>query len=265
MNALRTGSQLLIFLYLSGKSVWEHRRLGRRDFFRQVLMQVYFTGVQASSTVAILAVGVGLVATVAAGSDLGALSGGAESLGRTVTQVILREVAPLLTGGVVIVRSITAIAAELGTMRVQREIEALEVMGIPPLRQLVAPRILGGMLSLFALNVLFDAVALAGGYLGAQFFSPVSASLFAGAALSATTPADLIAFFIKVVPGSVGVFVIGCYHGMNVGTSSTEIPMAVSRAALHSLVFLVLLQTAVSLTVLLLTLRGAVSLPGLLP
>jgi phospholipid/cholesterol/gamma-HCH transport system permease protein len=261
LNTLRLASQLGIFLYLSLKSVWEHRQLGRRDFVRQVLMQVYFTGVQASGTVAILGVGVGLVAIVGAASDLGALSG-AESLGRTVTQVILREVAPLLTGGIVIVRSITAIAAELGTMRVRREIEALEVMGIPPLRQLVAPRILGGMLSLFGLNVLFGTAALLGGYVGAQIFTPVPARLFVGAALSATTPSDLVAFLIKVVPGSVGIFLIGCYHGMNVGTSATEVPVAVSRAALHSLVFLVLLQAAVSLTVLLMNFRGAVGLLG---
>ena len=261
MKALRTASQLGIFLYLTLKSVWEHRHLGRRDFLRQVLMQVYFTAVQAMDTVAVLAMAVGVLAISTAAGELGALSG-EDNLGRTVTVVVLREVAPLLTGGIVIVRSVTAIAAELGVMRVQREIEALEVMGIPPLRQLIAPRIFGGLLSFFGLNVLFDTVALVGGYAVAQLFTPVSASVFFGSALSATTPADLIAFWIKVVPGGIGVFLIACYHGLDVGSSSTEIPVAVSRAALHALVFLVLLHAAVSVGALLLTTHGTVSLVG---
>lgn len=261
MNGLRTASQFAIFLYLSIKSVWEHRHLGARDFLRQVLMQVYFTAVQAMDTVVILATAIGALAVVTAAGGLGALSG-EDNLGRTVTVVVLREVAPLLTGGIVIVRSVTAIAAELGVMRVQREIEALEVMGIPPLRQLVAPRIFGGLLSFFGLNVLFDAVALVGGYAVAQFFTPVQASVFFGSALAATTRADLVAFWIKVVPGGICVFAIACYRGLDVGSSSTEIPVAVSKAALNALVLLVLLHAAVSVGALLLTTHDSVSLIG---
>lgn len=264
MNALRTAWQIGILAYLTAKSLWEHRKLGQRDFVRQVLMQVYFTGVQASGTVAILAIGVGVFAVIATTSDVATLSG-SDTLGRTVTEVILREVAPLLTGGVIIVRSVSAIAAEIAVMRVQLEFEALEVMGIPPLRQLIAPRVIGGTLSAFGLNVLFDAVALIGGYLGALFIAPVPAGLFVGAALSATTPADLVAFFMKVVVGSIGIFLIGCYEGMNAESSSTEIPVAVSKASLHSLIFLLSLQAAVSIVMLLLSFRGASSIPGMLP
>jgi phospholipid/cholesterol/gamma-HCH transport system permease protein len=236
---------LIALLYLSIKVVWTNRDLGQRDFLKQVFSQVYFTGVQAAGPVITLALGVGAFAIVAGIGGIGALSG-AENLGRMVTVVVLREVAPLLTGGIVIVRSVTAISAELGVMRVQREIEAIEVMGLSPIRQLVTPRVFGGLLSLFALNILFDTAALAGGFVIARFLVSLPADVFFRAVFSAVQPIDIFGLAIKTVVGGLGLFLIGCYHGMAVGRSSTEVPVAVSRASLNSLVFLVVLHGGVS-------------------
>ena len=241
---------LLAFLYLSLKVLWVGRSLGQRDFMRQVALQVYFTAVQAIGPVVTLALAVGLFAIVEGVTGIGALSG-AESLGRMVTVVVLREVAPLLTGIIVIVRSVTAIAAELGTMRVQREVEALEVMGIPPIRQLVTPRLAGGLLSLFGLSVVFSATALLGGFAIAQLLVNLPAAVFFGAVFSATSPIDVLAFLTKIVVGGLGIFLIACFHGMDVGASPTEIPIAVSRAALNALIFLVGVHAAVSVLVIL--------------
>lgn len=247
---LRYLSYLLALFYLSIKVVWTNRHLGQRDFIRQVLLQIYYTGVQAGGPVIVLALGVGAFSIVEGVGGIGSLSG-AESLGRMVTVVVLREVAPLLTGGVVIVRSVTAIASELGVMRVQREIEALEAMGISPIRQLVTPRIFGGLLSLFGLNILFNGVALVGGFLIARLLVSIPADLFFRSVVSAVSPLDVVAFSMKILVGGVGVFLISCYHGMSVERSSTEVPVAVSRAALNSLVFLVVLHGAISAAVIL--------------
>lgn len=241
---------LLAFLYLSFKMLWQGRRFGQRDFTRQVLMQVYFTAWQALGPVTALALAVGGFAVVEGVTGLGALSG-AESLGRIVTVVVLREVAPLLTGVLVIVRSATAIAAELGLMRVQREVEALEVMGIPPIRQLVAPRIVGGLISLFGLSVVFSGVALFGGFLLAQVLVSLPANVFFGAVLSATRPADVWVFLLKTIIGGLGIFATACYHGMDVVGAPSEVPVAVSRAALHCLILLLAVHGAVTVGVLL--------------
>jgi phospholipid/cholesterol/gamma-HCH transport system permease protein len=250
VSLLRYLFYLLALFYLSIKVVWTNRHLGQRDFIRQVLLQIYYTGVQAGGPVIALALAVGAFAIVEGVGGIGSLSG-AEGLGRMVTVVVLREVAPLLTGGVVIVRSVTAIASELGVMRVQREIEALEAMGISPIRQLVTPRIFGGLLSVFGLNILFNGVALAGGFLIARMLVSIPAELFFRAVVSAVAPLDVVAFSIKILAGGIGVFLIACYHGMAVERSSTEVPVAVSRAALNSLVFLVVLHAGVSVAVVL--------------
>ncbi len=248
LGFLRYLGFLLGLLYLSIKVVWTERDLGQRDFLRQVLLQIYFTGVQASGYVAVLALGVGAFAIVEGVGGIGSLSG-ADSLGRMVTVVVLREIAPLITGGVIIVRSITAITSELGVMRVRREIEALEVMGISPIRHLITPRIIGGLASMAALNVLFSAVSLMGGFLIARMLISIPADLFLKAVVSAVEPIDLLAFTVKIAVGGAGLFLIACYHGMSVGDSPMEVPVAVSKASLNAFVFLVIFHGIVSFSV----------------
>jgi phospholipid/cholesterol/gamma-HCH transport system permease protein len=250
LGFVRYAYVLCAFFYLSLKMLWLGRHLGQRDFVREVFTQVYFTAVQAIAPVMVLALAVGALAIAEGMGGVGALSG-AENLGKMVTVIVLREVAPLFTGVVVIARSVTAIAAELGMMRVQREIEALEVMGISPIRHLVTPRLFGGLLSLFGLSVLFATVALLGGFLAAQLLMSLPASVFFGAVLSATAPLDIAAFLAKILLGGIGLFLIACYHGMDVEGAPTEVPVAVSRAALNALVFLVAWNGLVSFAVLL--------------
>ena len=262
LGALLTGLvkymlYLLGLFYLSIKVIWTERDLGQRDFWRQVLMQIYFTGAQASGHVIILGLGVGAFAIVEGIGGIGSLSG-ADSLGRMITVVVLREIAPLITGGVIIVRSVTAITAELGVMRVQREIEALEVMGISPIRHLVTPRILGGLVSMLSLNVLFSAVSLFGGFLIARFLVSIPMELFLRAVFSAVTPLDIVAFSLKIGIGGLGLFLIACYHGMSVEQSPTDVPVAVSKAALNAFLFMVMFHGLISFALIMHTGAGQI-------
>lgn len=242
---------LFALFYLSIKVVWTNRDQGQRDFSKQVFLQIYFTGVQAIVPVSVVALAVGTFAIISAMGSSGFIMTGSDNIGQIVTVLVIREIAPLLVGGIVIVRSATAIAAELGSMRVQREIEALEAMGISPVRQLLTPRILGGLISFGGLNVIFDAVALVCGFAISQAIISIPADLFFKSVFSAVTPMDLVGLLIKIAVGGIGIFVIACYHGMSVGRSSTEVPIAVSRASLNALVFLLIIDLAVSFTLLL--------------
>jgi phospholipid/cholesterol/gamma-HCH transport system permease protein len=187
---------------------------------------------------------VGVIAIAQGVDGVGALSG-ADRLGRLVTVLLLRELAPLLTGIVVIVRSVTAVSAELGLMRISREVETLEAMGIPPMRNLIAPRLLGGVVASFGLSVLFAASALVGGFAVSRLLISLPAHVFFGSVLAATSRSDVLAFGIKTLVGGLGMFLIACFHGMDVERSPTQVPIAISKAALHSLVFLLVLHGAV--------------------
>lgn len=105
-----------------------------------MLLKIYFTGVQAVPPVLVIAVATGVLTVAQGVGGVGALSG-TDNLGRLVTVLLVRELSPLVTGIVVIARSVTAVSAELGLMRVNREVEALEAMGVPPMRNLIAPRL----------------------------------------------------------------------------------------------------------------------------
>jgi len=242
---------LFALFYLSIKVIWTNRDLGKRELFRQIFLQIYFTGVQAIVPVSLVAVAVGTFAIVSGLGSAGFIMTGSSNIGRIITVVVIREISPLLTGGIVIVRSATAIAAELGSMRVQREIEALEAMGISPVLQLLTPRIFGGLISFAGLNVIFDAVALVIGFLLSQTMISLPADVFFRSVFSAVTPIDLVGLLVKVLVGGIGIFVIACYHGMSVGRSSTEVPVAVSRASLNALVFLLIVDLGLSSTLIL--------------
>ena len=238
--------RLVGLLYYSLKVVWTERGLGSRELRRQTVDQVYFTGVQAVPTVVALAIVVGSTGMVRAVTAVLGVSG-AEGLGRLAMVVILREVAPLLTGVIVVARSVTATTAEIGTMRVQREIEALEVMGISPLLVLVTPRIAGGLVALASLEVIFSAVAVVSAAVVGLAFFGIPPEIFQDALFGAIGPGDLVLLAGKTLVGGVGIFVLAAYHGLAVEDSSAEVPAAVSRSALHAVVFLVLTHLAVAL------------------
>jgi phospholipid/cholesterol/gamma-HCH transport system permease protein len=86
-------------------------------------------------------------------------------VGPTVALGITRELGPVLTGLIVAARAGGAMAAQLGTMRVTEQIDALDVMGVNPKQYLVAPRIVAALLSLPLLGAIFDYVALLGSYI----------------------------------------------------------------------------------------------------
>jgi phospholipid/cholesterol/gamma-HCH transport system permease protein len=246
-EGIRYCVQLAALLYLAAKSLWLGRRLGHEDFARQILSQIYFTGVQAVPPVLVIALATGVLTVAQGVGRVGALSG-TDNLGRLVTVLLVRELSPLVTGIVVIARSVTAVSAELGLMRVNREVEALEAMGVPPLRNLIAPRLIGGVIASVGLSVIFVAGALVGGFVVSRvLFTYLPINLFFGAVLSATSLSDVLTFLVKVVVGGLGLFSIACLHGMDVGRAPTLVPRAASRAARHSLIFLLALHGAVDI------------------
>lgn len=245
LGLVRYPDALAALLFRAVWALWRDRDLGQRAFVRQVTQQVYFTGVQAITPVMVLALTVGSVSVIQGVSGMGVVAD-PEDFGRLVTVVVLRDLAPLLTSGVVIVRSVTAVAAELALMKVQREVEALDVMGVSSFRYLVAPRLIGGIIAYFGLSVAFNTAALGGGlFVGSLLLDIPSGELLA-ASLGAVKPIEIIAFGVRVVLGGGSMFLIACFHGLAVGRSQTEIPPAVSRASIHALVLVVMLQGGVS-------------------
>jgi len=211
--------------------------------WRIAIRQVFFTGVEALPLISVIALLIGATFILQA-QLVGALPG--DVLGKVLVAVVLREVAPLTTAILVAGRSGTAMATELGNMKVNDEILGLASLGIDPYRFIVFPRILGTVISVTVLTVYFGAMAIAGGFMASTVLAGASfASLQAGFS-EALLPGDLPLFALKGT--SLGLIVgwLCCHYGMEVGTSPTEVPQRASQAVVTAMLACVVFNTLVT-------------------
>ncbi len=216
----------------------------RRTARRITLAQIQFTGVHAVVLVSLIALFIG--ATIIIQTNILAPGTPAEMLGMILVAVVPRELAPLITAIVVAGRSGTAIATELGNMRVSSEILALSSLGIDPPRFIVLPRIIAAVVSVLALTVYFSVVAILGGYFVSQFITTTSFSALRAGFAQALGPADLVLFLVKGIGLGAIVGLFSCHYGLQVKSSPTEVPRQASRAVMLSLFGCVAYNTLVT-------------------
>lgn len=233
-------------VYLCMRAAVYDQAQGLRTVFGVVSAQIYFTGFQALPLVSVLALAAGGIVILQSAAQL-SLLGGQAMLGNLLVVIIVREVGPLVTALIVIARSGTAVASELGNMRVNREIEALEVMGINPLSYIVFPRLVGGVISVVCLAFYFNAVALFGGFIVARTVNEMSFSFFAESLANAVTIEDVGLFLLKNGFSGVIIFVVSCYQGMLVKQSSHEVPQVTTKAVLNSVIYVVTFNLIVTM------------------
>lgn len=207
------------------------------------MRQIFFTGFEALPLVSVIALLVGATIILQA-QIMSALPG--EVLGQVLVAVVLREVAPLTTAIVVAGRSGTAIATELGNMKVNDEILGLVSLGIDPYRFIVWPRLAGTIISVLVLTVYFGAMAIIGGYLATYLLGSSSFAAMQSGFSAALLPGDLPLFVLKGVGLGVLVGWLCCHFGLEVGASPTEVPQRASQAVVLGMLACVVFNTAVT-------------------
>jgi phospholipid/cholesterol/gamma-HCH transport system permease protein len=208
-----------------------------------MLTQVMFTGVQALSLVS--AIGVLIGASIIIQTNMMMPADG-ELIGRVLVAVVLRELAPLITAIVVAGRSGTAIATELGNMKVNSEVLALSSLGVDPLRYVVLPRMVGCVVSVVALMIYFSIVSLSAAFAIGILASGASLSSFQQGVAGSVMPHDLALFFAKGLGLGTIVGWLSCHFGLQVNSSPTEVPQQASRAVVMSLLGCVVYNTALT-------------------
>jgi len=195
--------------------------------------QIYFTGLEAAKIIVLVAL---ILGTVIVSQVLGLLGGGNGSLtGKVLVWVVFLELGPLLTAMIVIARSGTAIAAELGSMKINGEIAVLESLGIHPERYLLLPRVLGVGVAVVLLTIYFVLTAFIGGFLLVSVGRHVSYDQFLQGIIASLGLREVAVLTIKTCAFGTIIPLICCHAGMSVGTSATEIPQAATRAVITSL------------------------------
>jgi len=176
-------------------------------------------------------------------------AGQSQLLGPLLVAVVARELGPLLTNIVVIVRSSSAMATELGVLKISGEVCALEAQGNDPFLHLVMPRVLGVALSAFCLTIVFILVAFASGYLFGAWLGKGSRDVwyFTNTVLNALHPQDIVSILAKSILPAVFTSASCCIGGLGVGGSVTDIPHATQRALTRSIAGLFVISAVVSL------------------
>ena len=142
---------------------------------------------------------------------------------------MLRELGPLMTAILLAGRSGAAFAAEIGTMRVNQEVDALTTMGLSPVRFLVTPRIIAAVLMTPLLVLFSDLVGMVGGAVTMQSFS-IPIVTFLKEIDSAVTMTDFLAGFVKSFVFAVLIAGIGCLRGLQTRAGASAVGDAATRA-----------------------------------
>ena len=219
-------------------------RAARKAFARQVLS----IGVEPLWFVGAVAVFVGISVVVQLTFWVGE-AGQSQLLGPLLVTVVARELGPVLINLIVIVRSGSAMTTELGVLKINGEVRALETQGGDPFLQLVIPRVLGTAVSTFCLTIVFILVAFASGYLFAAWTGKGSRDLllFADTVSGAFQPKDVFNIIAKSILPALFAGATCCIGGLGVGGSVAEIPQATQRALTRSVAGLFVISAVVSL------------------
>jgi len=201
----------------------------RQVGFDVLVMQILFTGIEALGIAAVMALAIGAAINLI-GSSLLAEFGQGKLMYTILIVVISRELGPLLTAFIVIARSGTAIATELGGMAVGHELEAYVAVGINPISYIAAPRFLGVVVSLVVLNVYFNVFGLLGSFAVVQVLRPIAFDEYFRNLLSTLKPGDLLLGFAKSLVFGIIISVVSLYRGFAVERSVTEVPVAGIKA-----------------------------------
>lgn len=216
--------------------------------FVELLRQCFFIGYKSLPLVAITAFIMGLVITIQSRPTL--VEFGAEAwLPKMVSVSLVREIAPVITALICAGKIGSGIGAELGSMKVTEQIDAMDVSGTNPYKFLVVTRVMATTFMIPILAVLADAISLYGGYLGTNIRGVCSWDLYWNQVFDTLTYGDVIPSIAKTFLFGFAIGIIGCYKGFysNKGTEGVG-QSANSAVVISSLLVFILDLLAVQIT-----------------
>ncbi len=195
--------------------------------------QMEFIGVESSFIVLLTGAFTGMVFALQT-SYAFRLFGAENLIGPSVALSLARELGPVLTGLMVTGRVGSAMAAELGTMRVTEQIDALSTMSINPVQYLITPRVLSSIIMLPMLTVLFDFIGIIGSYFMAVFLLGINGNRFISDTIYMVDLKDVYVGLLKAAVFGAIIAVVGCYEGYFAQKGAEGVGKAATQAVVIS-------------------------------
>lgn len=230
----------LSYFFTRTVSVWQpHRNVFNRAVYSNLVGQLIFTGIDAIAMVSFLAVLIGIGVTSQLIYIMQAITG-ASDLTEILSRLVISELGPLITGVILVGRSCSAIAVDLGNTKVHGEIEPLEYLGVNVDDYFVVPRIICMLISQVTLALYFSVITILVGVFFSAYIYNFSAQDSLMVLLDTMTISVVIIFMTKNLCFGLIIGTMACFHGLSVENSPTQVPQQMQRAVVRSLVFLFL-------------------------
>ena len=163
----------------------------------------------------------------------------------TAVSMVL-EMGPLMTAILVAGRSGASIAAEVATMSVSEELDALRVMGVDPLRYLAVPRLLALIVVLPMLTIIADALGMLGGFLVGVLYLDIAWNAFLNQMLAALTPWDVVRSLTKSVAFAWGIGLVALHQGLRARGGASEVGRTTTTSVVVSIFYIIVANCAFS-------------------
>jgi phospholipid/cholesterol/gamma-HCH transport system permease protein len=201
---------------------------------KELFAQMVRVGVDSLPVAAVTAAFVGMVFAVQIASEFVKFGAG-NVVGGVMGIAVARELAPALTAVVIAGRVGSAFAAEIGTMAVTEQIDAIYAMGSDPIKHLVVPRFIASTLMLPILTIFADLIGFFGGYLVAVYVIGINSYGYMDSASSFLNMNDITGGIIKAVFFGMIISIIGCFKGMKTTGGAKGVGEATTNSVVYSL------------------------------
>ena len=229
ISSMENSGRIVILL---GQALYQLRH---RPKSHHILEQMVHLGVDSLPIVLLTILFTGMVITWQAANEF-IKYGAQSSVGGVVAITMLRELAPTLTGVVVAGRVGAAIAAEIGSMKVTEQIDALRVMAVNPIQYLVVPRLLACVIMVPMLVVFADIIGTFGGYLVATAYAGISPFTYLDSIKVYADAHDVIGGLVKAVFFGSTIAIIGCYKGLAAEEGAVGVGRATTASVVSSII-----------------------------
>ena len=227
-------------LVLLLQTVSQSPSLRRGTYLNALFRQMFICGIQTIPVTMVVSVFTGMILALNAGLTLEPI--GQETLtGRIVTLSMTREMGPFMTGLILAASVGSGMAAELGTMKVSEEVDALEVMAIDPARFLVLPRLVAMAVMTPVLTVYTSLVGILGGAVIAYSQYGVTLLRFKTDALEYLTGKDIYTGILKAFVFGIVIAMVGCSHGLRTRGGAIGVGQATRGAVVSSYLLIIIL------------------------
>jgi phospholipid/cholesterol/gamma-HCH transport system permease protein len=206
-------------------------------YFRNIVQQFWTIGYNSLPVVGLTAFFTGAVLALQASVGFSKLTATA-AIPLLVVVSVTRELGPVLASLMVAGRVGAAIAAEMGTMRVTEQIDALETLATNPMKYLVVPRVLAGVLMMPILVLIADVIAVMGGFIVSSFILNFNESGYLIATLNNLHFADVFSGLVKAAVFGLIITILGCFNGYNSRGGAQGVGFATTNAVVYASVLI---------------------------